>query len=243
MAKANNNNPHINGMWGFAGVVVAACIGAYALLHSSKASPNTQQSTKTGNNNAAGGDAIQSNGSGPAIKAGGNVIYQTIVGDTSKHKVSGNHNGPTYNVRSDHQSGGITAGVVNMINIKNAVVLLSTPKKDIQDVRSNYDVKVDTATRTIHIQPKSGSWDTVFIAVPLAQHQSANLLLTAESYPSISLSKGTFTIEGKEYYGIKVSNGPATSSRPYTLRYTKLPSELIFGDYNSALYRSQLAEH
>jgi len=213
----------------FAVIVVA--VGGYFALRKAKAEPTLSVKVDSGSAVVVGKDVNQNGNQN--IVAGRDV--KVSYGDTNKTKAG--RAGDTYNVKSDHQTGGITAGKVELYNV---TVVTPGENKDSLSSPNNYQFQVDSVHKIISVHPKYGSWTKTFIGIPKSEKSEVQPHFMNSIREIRSMKTDSILFQGDSLYFIASNADPASEDISYSLHYVSLPHYLVFGNYPKPLYKAVL---
>lgn len=145
--------------------------------------------------------------------------------------------GDTYNVTSNNQTGGITAGMVE-INVakEEQVNELDIPLND------NFVVFFDKTNLRFDCKPKVGKWEKPYIAISFEEKEAykkfgSQALMLHGFASGIDCVIGTTRLWGSACGFFGDNEKPATSKFSYYAEFNKNPSYIVFGNYGKVLYK------
>lgn len=148
-----------------------------------------------------------------------------------------NKSGDTYNVTSNNQTGGITAGKVE-INVakEEQANELDIPLND------NFVVKFDKNNLRFDCNPKVGKWEKPYIAVSFEEKDSYKKFGSQGSMmqgfaDGIDGVIGSTRLWGSACGFFGDNDKPATSKFSYYAEFNKMPTYVVFGNYGKVLYK------
>lgn len=156
-------------------------------------------------------------------------LKQHFMKDQPK-KIEG---GDTYNVTSNNQTSGITAGRIDKIIISEEDENKINPMENFSVIQENLTFKV---------KPKIGKWIQPFFMIPKEEKDSCTFKVGNASGQMFNLATGVEEeSNGIKYYGAifgfesSVLN-PATKDFYYSITFTNhLPSYFVFGDHSKEI--------
>jgi hypothetical protein len=148
-----------------------------------------------------------------------------------------NKSGDTYNVTSNNQTGGITAGKIE----------INVPKQEQLDdldipLNENYVVKFDKTNLRFECNPKIGKWEKPYIAV-LFEEKDTYKKFGCQSSIMYGVASGIDgVINDTRLWGSATgffgqNEKPATNNFSYYADFNSSPSFIIFGNYEKVLYK------
>jgi hypothetical protein len=136
-----------------------------------------------------------------------------------------NKSGDTYNVTSNNQKGGITAGKVDIHNTTIKV------EEDINafDIDDNWAYDIDASNKQIRIWPKKGKWKNAIIAYPENEQSTVKAEFGCATNVFVgNTSEGFIDIENKRYAFFETVQ-PFTHENFFIFKYEVQPSIIRFG--------------
>lgn len=138
--------------------------------------------------------------------------------------------GDTYNVTSQGQTGGITAGRIDKV---------VTSDEDSINPYTNFRIE-QVDSNSFKVKPIAGKWTQPFLMIPRSEKDSISYEFGPESGPSQDFLEGVEEEErGRKHFGTIFSYGssspnPATKDFAYVIRFRPHPpSYFVFGDHAS----------
>ncbi len=141
-----------------------------------------------------------------------------------------------YNVTSHNQSGGVTAGKVEIHN----PTIIGEVEIDNSKIPDNYLIAHDTQNKIIGFRPKIGKWKKPLLAYPLEEKDKVNGRFVSQLGMMYQRMEG-YTNEAPQLLFFVAAGGPPSDKdNPYSLHYDILPSYIVIGDDGVATWKIEL---